>query len=213
MIVTVKLQTTTEYNRSLTQLKCKLTYLSFYLFVWNTGVLSGLLEKRDSGMSNWGLRLLECNHREKNLIQSIVFLPSFKLGHDIGGTSIVSKRVSFIFFMAGVKKTRENNVFQVNRQNFKFWLEGNLQSRTKKYWCYLSLLRVQRWVNWSSSILKMNNFYRQLQVLNEKSFWFVTDSTLLCVWLHASDCDTMHWLSTPCDCPFVSHLISLLAPT
>ena len=213
MIVTVKLQTTTEYNRSLTQLKCKLTYLSFYLFVWNTGVLSGLLEKRDSGMSNWGLRLLECNHREKNLIQSIVFLPSFKLGHDIGGTSIVSKRVSFIFFMAGVKKTRENNVFQVNRQNFKFWLEGNLQSRTKKYWCYLSLLRVQRWVNWSSSILKMNNFYRQLQVLNEKSFWFVTDSTLLCVWLHASDYDTMHWLSTPCDCPFVSHLISLLAPT
>ena len=213
MIVTVKLQTKTEYNRSLTQLKCKLTYLSFYLFVWNTGVLSGLLEKRDSGMSNWGLRLLECNHREKNLIQSIVFLPSFKLGHDIGGTSIVSKRVSFIFFMAGVKKTRENNVFQVNRQNFKFWLEGNLQSRTKKYWCYLSLLRVQRWVNWSSSILKMNNFYRQLQVLNEKSFWFVTDSTLLCVWLHASDCDTMHWLSTPCDCPFVSHLISLLAPT
>ena len=213
MIVTVKLQTTTEYNRSLTQLKCKLTYLSFYLFVWNTGVLSGLLEKRDSGMSNWGLRLLECKHREKNLIQSIVFLPSFKLGHDIGGTSIVSKRVSFIFFMAGVKKTRENNVFQVNRQNFKFWLEGNLQSRTKKYWCYLSLLRVQRWVNWSSSILKMNNFYRQLQVLNEKSFWFVTDSTLLCVWLHASDCDTMHWLSTPCDCPFVSHLISLLAPT
>ena len=213
MIVTVKLQTTTEYNRSLTQLKCKLTYLSFYLFVWNTGVLSGLLEKRDSGMSNWGLRLLECNHGEKNLIQSIVFLPSFKLGHDIGGTSIVSKRVSFIFFMAGVKKTRENNVFQVNRQNFKFWLEGNLQSRTKKYWCYLSLLRVQRWVNWSSSILKMNNFYRQLQVLNEKSFWFVTDSTLLCVWLHASDCDTMHWLSTPCDCPFVSHLISLLAPT
>ena len=213
MIVTVKLQTTTEYNRSLTQLKCKLTYLSFYLFVWNTGVLSGLLEKRDSGMSNWGLRLLECNHREKNLIQSIVFLPSFKLGHDIGGTSIVSQRVSFIFFMAGVKKTRENNVFQVNRQNFKFWLEGNLQSRTKKYWCYLSLLRVQRWVNWSSSILKMNNFYRQLQVLNEKSFWFVTDSTLLCVWLHASDCDTMHWLSTPCDCPFVSHLISLLAPT
>ena len=213
MIVTVKLQTKTEYNRFLTQLKCKLTYLSFYLFVWNTGVLSGLLEKRDSGMSNWGLRLLECNHREKNLIQSIVFLPSFKLGHDIGGTSIVSKRVSFIFFMAGVKKTRENNVFQVNRQNFKFWLEGNLQSRTKKYWCYLSLLRVQRWVNWSSSILKMNNFYRQLQVLNEKSFWFVTDSTLLCVWLHASDCDTMHWLSTPCDCPFVSHLISLLAPT
>ena len=213
MIVTVKLQTKTEYNRSLTQLKCKLTYLSFYLFVWNTGVLSGLLEKRDSGMSNWGLRLLECNHREKNLIQSIVFLPSFKLGHDIGGTSIVSQRVSFIFFMAGVKKTRENNVFQVNRQNFKFWLEGNLQSRTKKYWCYLSLLRVQRWVNWSSSILKMNNFYRQLQVLNEKSFWFVTDSTLLCVWLHASDCDTMHWLSTPCDCPFVSHLISLLAPT
>ena len=164
-------------------------------------------------MSNWGLRLLECNHREKNLIQSIVFLPSFKLGHDIGGTSIVSQRVSFIFFMAGVKKTRENNVFQVNRQNFKFWLDGNLQSRTKKYWCYLSLLRVQRWVNWSSSILKMNNFYRQLQVLNEKSFWFVTDSTLLCVWLHASDCDTMHWLSTPCDCPFVSHLISLLAPT
>ena len=213
MIVTVKLQTKTEYNRSLTQLKCKLTYLSFYLFVWNTGVLSGLLEKRDSGMSNWGLRLLECSHREKNLIQSIVFLPSFKLGHDIGGTSIVSQRVSFIFFMAGVKKTRENNVFQVNRQNFKFWLEGNLQSRTKKYWCYLSLLRVQRWVNWSSSILKMNNFYRQLQVLNEKSFWFVTDSTLLCVWLHASDCDTMHWLSTPCDCPFVSHLISLLAPT
>ena len=213
MIVTVKLQTKTEYNRFLTQLKCKLTYLSFYLFVWNTGVLSGLVEKRDSGMSNWGLRLLECNHREKNLIQSIEFLPSFKLGHDIGGTSIVSKRVSFIFFMAGVKKTRENNVFQVNRQNFKFWLEGNLQSRTKKYWCYLSLLRVQRWVNWSSSILKMNNFYRQLQVLNEKSFWFVTDSTLLCVWLHASDCDTMHWLSTPCDCPFVSHLISLLAPT
>ena len=120
MIVTVKLQTKTEYNRSLTQLKCKLTYLSFYLFVWNTGVLSGLLEKRDSGMSNWGLRLLECNHREKNLIQSIVFLPSFKLGHCIGGTSIVSQRVSFIFFMAGVKKTREDNVFQVNWQNSNF---------------------------------------------------------------------------------------------
>ena len=49
-----------------------------------------------------------------------MFLPSFKVGHDIGGTSIVSQRVSFIFFMAGVKKTRENNVFQVNRQNSNF---------------------------------------------------------------------------------------------
>ena len=49
-----------------------------------------------------------------------MFLPSFKLGHDIGGTSIVSQRVSFIFFMAEVKKIRQNNVFQVNRQNSNF---------------------------------------------------------------------------------------------
>ena len=82
-------------------------------------------------MSNWGLRLLECNHSEKNLIQSIVFLPSFKLGHDIGGTSIVSQCVSFIFFMAGVKKTRENNVFQVNRQHSNF-VGGEFASKDQK---------------------------------------------------------------------------------
>ena len=33
-----------------------------------------------------------------------MFLPSFKLGHDIGGASIVSQRVSFMFFMDGIKK-------------------------------------------------------------------------------------------------------------
>ena len=170
MIVTVKLQTKTEYNRSLTQLKCKLTYLSFYLFVWNTGVLSGLLEKRDSGMSNWGLRLLECNHREKNLIQSIVFLPSFKLGHDIGGTSIVSQRVSFIFFMAGVKKTRENNVFQINRQNF---VGGEFAIKDQKILVLsVSLLRVQRWVNWSSSILKWRIFIGSFKFSTRKAFDF-----------------------------------------
>ena len=60
-----------------------------------------------------------------------MFLPSFKLGHDIGGTSIVSQRVSFIFFMAGEKKTRENNVFQVNRQNSNF-VEGEFVIKDQK---------------------------------------------------------------------------------
>ena len=60
-----------------------------------------------------------------------MFLPSFKLGHDIGGTSIVSQRVGFIFFMAGVKKTRENNVFQVNRQNSNF-VEGEFVIKDQK---------------------------------------------------------------------------------
>ena len=68
---------------------------------------------------------------KKNLIQSIVFLPSFKLAHDIGGTSIVSQCVSFIFFMAGVKKTRENNVFQVNRQHSNF-VGGEFASKDQK---------------------------------------------------------------------------------
>ena len=56
----------------------------------------------------------------------------------------------------------------------------------------------------------MNNFYRKLQVLNEKSCSFVTDSTLLCVWLRASDRETMHWLYHPL---WLSFCVSLNFPT
>ena len=56
----------------------------------------------------------------------------------------------------------------------------------------------------------MNNFYRKPQVLNEKSFSFVTYSTLWCVWLRASDCETMHWLYHPL---WLSFCVSLNFPT
>ena len=50
-------------------------------------------------------------------------------------------------------------------------------------------------------------------MLNEKSISFVTDSTLLCVGLRVSGCETMYWLSHPLGLSFMFHLIPPVAPT